>query len=153
MICGDDPYDDDCWWTDDSTQSQHHESPCFLEDHESDESSFSKKLDQMLDILNETFNKEEDNSKSISVIEKQLEHIAKKLNQKPLDNLSNTTLVNEVTFRCSDKLFDNKVHKLTPPELELVVEDYVYLNDLETESISEINEVEIKLDKYNEYFS
>ncbi|CAI9279310.1 unnamed protein product [Lactuca saligna] len=148
----DDPYHDDCWWTDDSTQSQHHESPCFLEDHESDESSFSKKLDQMLDILTETFNKEEDNSKSISVIEKQLEHIAKNLNQQPSDNLSNTTLVNEVTFPCSDKLFDNKVHKLTQPELELVVEDYVSLNDQKTESISEIKEVEIELDKYNEDF-
>ncbi|CAI9262893.1 unnamed protein product [Lactuca saligna] len=106
----------------------------------------------MLDMLNETFNKEEYNLKSISVIEKQLEHIAEKLNQQFSDNLSDTTLVNEVTFPCSHKLFDNKVHKLTPPELELVVEDYVSLNDQETESISKIKEVEIELDKYNEDF-
>lgn len=64
----------------DSAQSQHYESPCFPDDPESDESSFKKKLDQMLVILNVTFNKEEDNSKSISVIEKQLEQIAEQLN-------------------------------------------------------------------------
>ncbi|CAI9273721.1 unnamed protein product [Lactuca saligna] len=106
----------------------------------------------MLDILSETFNKEYENSKSISVTEKQLEHIVEQLNQQPSDNVSNTTLVNEVTFPCSDKLFDNKVHKLTPPELELVVEDYVSLNNQETGSITEIKEVEIELDKYNEDF-
>ncbi|CAI9303338.1 unnamed protein product [Lactuca saligna] len=147
-----DPYDDDFWRTDDSTQSQHHESPYFLEDQESNESSFSKKLDQMLDMLNEIFNKEEDNSKSIPVIEKQLEHIAEQLNQQFSNSLSDTTLVNKETFPCSYKLFNNKVYKLTPPELELVVEDYVSLNNQETESISEIKEVEIELDKYNEDF-
>ncbi|CAI9259344.1 unnamed protein product [Lactuca saligna] len=102
-----DPYDNDCWWTDDSTQSQHHESPCFLEDKESNESSFSKKLDQMLDMLNETFNKEEDNSKSILAIEKQLEHIAEQLNQQPSHNISDSTQGNEVSFHYSDKI----VHK------------------------------------------
>ena len=59
----DDQYDDDCWWTSNSAQNQHDESLCFPEDQESNESSFSKKLDQMIEILNETFNKEEDISK------------------------------------------------------------------------------------------
>ncbi|CAI9282720.1 unnamed protein product [Lactuca saligna] len=51
------------------------------------------------------------------------------------------------------KVFDNKGHKLTPHELQLVVEAYVYLNDQETASISEIKEVKIELDKYNEDFN
>lgn len=48
--------------------NQHYESPCFSNDQESDEYSFSKTLDQMLDMLNETFNNEEINSKSIFTI-------------------------------------------------------------------------------------
>ncbi|CAI9291975.1 unnamed protein product [Lactuca saligna] len=102
----------------------------------------------MLDMLNETFNKEEDNSKSISAIEKQLEHIAEQLNQQPSDSISDSTQGNEVSFLCSDKI----VHKSTPPELELVMEDYVSLDDQETESMLESKQAVTELENYNEEF-
>ncbi|CAI9284552.1 unnamed protein product [Lactuca saligna] len=146
--CNNDPYNDDCWWTGDSAQNQHHESLYFSKDQESDESSFSKKLDQMLYMLNEIFIKEEDNSKSISAIEKQLEHIAEKLNEQPSDNISDTTQVNEVSFLCNE----NVVHNPTPPKLEVVVEDDVPLNDNDTQRMFEIKEAVIEFEKSNEEF-
>ncbi|CAI9265513.1 unnamed protein product [Lactuca saligna] len=102
----------------------------------------------MLDMLNETFNKEEDSSKSISTIEKQLECISKQLNQQPSDNLSDTTQVSEVTFLSSD----NIVHKPTSPKIKVVVKDYVLLDDKDTKMIFEIKEVVVELEKSNVEF-
>ena len=148
----DDRYDDDCWWSGNSAQSHHHESSCLLYNQESDKSSFRKKLDQMLDMLNETFYKEDENSKSISTLERQIEQISEKLNQHPPGNLSYTTQDNEVTILCSDKYFDNKVHNFIPLKLEAVVHNYVPLYDNNTERIIEIKEVVIEKEKYNEEF-
>ena len=142
------PYDDDCWWTDESTQNQHHEPYYFPDDQESEKSSFSKKLDQMLDMLNETFNKEEDNSKSISAIEDQLERITEQLKQQPPGKPSDTTQVNEVSFLCND----NIVHNPTPPKLEVVMEDDVPLNDNYSQRMFEIKEAVIEFEKSNEEF-
>ncbi|CAI9287946.1 unnamed protein product [Lactuca saligna] len=102
----------------------------------------------MLDMLNETFNKEEDNSKSISAIEDQLERITEKLKQQPPGKTLDITQVNEVCFLCND----NVVHNPTPPKLELVVEDYVSLDDQENESMIERKEAIIELENYNEEF-
>ncbi|CAI9300693.1 unnamed protein product [Lactuca saligna] len=106
----------------------------------------------MLDMLNETLYKEEENSKSISTLERQIEQIRKKLNQQLSGNFSDTTQDNKVTILCSDKYFDNRVHNPTPTELEVVVEDYVPLYDNNTERLIEIKEVVIEKEKYNEEF-
>ncbi|CAI9294929.1 unnamed protein product [Lactuca saligna] len=96
-------------------------------------------------MLNETFNKEEDNSKLILEIEDQLERIMEQLKQQPPGKPSHTTQVNEVSFLCINSIMDNP----TPPELEVVVEDDVPLIDNDTQSMFEIKEVVIELEKYN----
>ncbi|CAI9260047.1 unnamed protein product [Lactuca saligna] len=108
----DDRYDDDYSWDYSSAQGQYRESSCFLDNQESDKSSFSKKLDQMLEMLKETLNKEEVNSKLIFAIEDQLERITDQLKQQSPGKPSDTTQVNEISCRegVIDMIFGN--HKV-----------------------------------------
>ena len=138
-------YENDWQWTDNSIQNQYQESPYFLENQErSDEYSFDDKLGQMLDMMEKSCRMQE---KSLSNIQKSIEYISEQLNQQPSDNISDTILENEVSFLSSDELSDIIVHKPTLPELEVVVEDYVSLNDKKTEKSVENKEVEIGSEK------
>ncbi|KAL4560246.1 hypothetical protein LXL04_032396 [Taraxacum kok-saghyz] len=138
-------YENDWQWTDNSIQNQYQESPYFLENQERpDEYSFDDKMDQMLDMMEKSCHLQEI---SLSNIQKSLEYISEQLNQQPSDNILDTTHENEVSFLSSDELYDAKVHKLTPPELEVAVEDYVSLNDKKTEKNVENEEVEIGSEK------
>ena len=94
---------------------------------------------------------QEDNSKRLLIIQKKLDELMEQLNQPPPPgNLSDTTQVEEVSFLCHDEFLDNKVHEPTPPELDMVVEDYVYLDDKDSESVFEIKEVVTDLENSNE---
>ena len=138
-------YDNGYWWTDNSTENQYQESPPFSEYQESpDEYSFDDKLDQMLDMIEKSCQLQEI---SLSNIQKSVEYITEQLNQQPTDNISDTTHENEVSFLSSNELYDTKMHKPIPPELEVVVEDYVSLNDKKTEKRLENEEVEIGSEK------
>ena len=136
----DDPYEpcNNNWqWTDNSCQNQYQESPYFSENLESqDEYSIDDNANQMLDMMKISFELQECNNK--------LEELLEQLNQQPSDNISDTTQLEEVSFLCHDEPFDNKEHEPTPPEpeLEVVVEDDVPLNDNRPKN----EEVEVSLE-------
>ena len=153
----DDPYEPcnkDWQWTDNSDQNQYQEppffsdnqyqeSPYFSENLESqDKFSFDDKLDQMLDTIKISY---EQQIESLANMQRSLEYISEQLNQPPSDNISDTTHENDVSFLFSDNLSDTKMHEPTPPEpeLEVVVEDDVPLNDTRPEN----EEVEIGLER------
>ncbi|KAI3502748.1 hypothetical protein L1887_31025 [Cichorium endivia] len=125
-----DPYDDDWWGSNNSDQNHHDGSSYFLENQgRSHESSLDKKLALMMELLKEGFKQEENNSKAISILENQLEKIVEQLQQQRSDDHSDTTQADEVTILCSDESFDINVHKPTPPNYEVVVEDYVSIDE------------------------
>jgi hypothetical protein len=138
-------HDNDWQWTDNSCQNQYQESPYFSENLESqDEYSIDDNANQMLDMMKISFELQECNNK--------LEELLEQLNQQPSDNISDTTQLEEVSFLCHDEPFDNKEHEPTPPLVEVVMKDYVSLDNMDSESDFENNEVVTDLENFNETF-
>ncbi|KAI3679326.1 hypothetical protein L2E82_51458 [Cichorium intybus] len=133
-----DPYDDD-WWGSSNSDENQHDGYFLVNQERSHESSLDKKLDLMMELLKEGFKQKENNSKAISILENQLEQMVEQLQQQPSDDHSDTMQADEVTNLCSDESFDINVHKPTPPDYEVVVEDYVSINeeDIELETINQ----------------
>ncbi|KAL4554174.1 hypothetical protein LXL04_039711 [Taraxacum kok-saghyz] len=140
-------------------QNQYQESPFFSENQDKNQDSldeyFSENLesqisksDEMLEMIMKAC---ELQKKSLANIQGSIEYMSEQLNQPPPENRSETTDENDVSFPFSDNLSDTKLHEPTPPEpeLEVVVEDYVPLNDNRPEN--EEAEVSLENNQSNMY--
>ena len=141
-------YDNDGWCNNSSVQNQYYESQPSSENQE--RSDLSDMWDEMLENAKKIKEQEEKTDQALLNMQKRLDSISKHLNQQPLYNPSDTTQVNEVSSLSSDDFYDNEVHEPTPLEVEMVVEDCVSLDDKDTESVFESEEVIIDLKESNE---
>ncbi|KAL4567248.1 hypothetical protein LXL04_022825 [Taraxacum kok-saghyz] len=165
-------HDNDWQWTDNSgqnqyqessffTENQYQESPYFSETQEdSNEHYFNDKWERMCSFTEMCSNQMMDEIEksrqlqeiSLSNIQKSLEYISEQLNQPPPGNPTDTTQLEEVSFLCHDEPFDNKEHEPTPPLVEVVMKDYVSLDDTDSESDFENKEVLTDLENSNKTF-
>ena len=144
------PYQESPYYSDSLDENQ--ESPYFSENHDSlDECSSAERLDEMLEMM-DMMTKSIELQESLANIQRSVEYMSEQLNQPPPDNISDTTQLEEVSFRCHDEPFNDKEHEPTPPLVEVGMKDYVSLDDTDSESDFENNEVVTDLEKFNEPF-